>query len=56
MLATFPNNTTNTFVAISEGGEWLGGGTSDNAVSKIKTDYEIGLRAAMASSIIHMNF
>jgi hypothetical protein len=29
---------------------------ADYAVSKIDTDYEIGLCAAMASSIIHMNF
>ncbi len=28
----------------------------DNAVSKINTDYETGLCAAMASSIIHINF
>jgi len=32
MLATIPNNTTNTFVAISEGGERLGGGTSDISI------------------------
>jgi len=34
LLATFPNNTTNTFVAISEDAEWLGGGTSDKSISQ----------------------
>ena len=32
------------------------GGVRDNAVSKNNADYEIGLCAARASSIIHFNF
>jgi hypothetical protein len=33
-----------------------GGVGADNAVSKNNADYEIGLCAARASSIIHFNF